>query len=60
MENKTEQKFITRRQAASRWQCSVMTLKRREAAGILTPYHLGRGVRYLLSDIEKIEEAAKC
>ena len=60
MENKKEQKFITRRQTASRWQCSIMTLKRREAAGILKPYHLGRGVRYLLTDIEQVEEEAKC
>jgi len=58
--NNNDQKFITRRQTASRWQCSIMTLKRREAAGILKPYHLGRVVRYLLADIEHVERDARC
>lgn len=59
MDKNTELKFITRRQVALRWQCSIMTLKRREAAGILNPYHLGRGVRYRLADIEQVEEEAR-
>ena len=55
-----QKKYITRRQLASRWECSVMTLKRREKAGLLPFSKLcGEGVRYLLSDIEHVEQQAE-
>jgi hypothetical protein len=50
--------FLTRKGLADRWQLSVETLKRRERCGILLPLKLGRGVRYRLSDIERIEADA--
>ena len=51
--------MLTRRTLADRWAVSVMTLKRREKAGTLVFLKLGRGVRYRLSDIEKIEAQAE-
>lgn len=57
---KTEPKFINRAGLAMRWLCSIETIKRREAAGLLTPHKLGRGVRYLLAQVEAIEAAAVC
>ena len=55
---KNEDKLISRRQLGERWACSRETLKRRERAGILPVYKLGKGVRYKLHDVEAIEKAA--
>jgi len=52
------QRHYTRRTLAERWQCSTMTLKRREMAGILPFMKLGRGIRYLVEDVERIEKEA--
>jgi hypothetical protein len=51
--------LLTRFELCHRWRTSRETLKRRERAGLLTPLKLGRGVRYRLSEIEKIERAAE-
>jgi hypothetical protein len=51
-------RLISRRTLAERWELSVETLKRRERSGILRSLKLGRGVRYRLSDIERIEADA--
>jgi hypothetical protein len=50
--------LVTRRALAGRWQVSIETLKRRERAGLLPFLKLGRGVRYRLSHIERIEADA--
>jgi hypothetical protein len=50
--------FLTRKGLADRWQLSVETLKRRERCGILPFLKLGRGVRYRLVDVERIEAEA--
>lgn len=48
--------LIDRKHLANRWECSIPTLKRREADGMLKPVYLStRLVRYRLSDIEAIE-----
>lgn len=50
------QKLIDRKRLATRWGCSVVTIKRREKEGFLKPVDLmGRIVRYRLTDIEDIE-----
>jgi hypothetical protein len=54
-----EPKFIDRRGLSLLWICSVQSLKRREAAGILRPYKLGRKVLYRLTDIEAVEAEAE-
>jgi hypothetical protein len=51
--------LFTRTDLARRWAVSIETLKRREKAGLLPALKLGRGVRYRLPDIEKIEVAAE-
>jgi excisionase family DNA binding protein len=51
--------FLTRKELCERWAVSTMTIKRRESAGTLPVYKLGRGTRYKLADIEKIEAQAE-
>jgi hypothetical protein len=53
------EEFFTRNELARRWQVSVETLKRRERAGLLPCLKLGRGVRYRLADVERIEAEAE-
>jgi predicted DNA-binding transcriptional regulator AlpA len=55
---KSEQ-MLSRKGLSARWEISVPTLKRREAAGTLPYLKLGRAVRYRLSDIERIEREAE-
>ncbi len=48
---------LTRKELANRWNCSVETIKRKEKAGYLVPFRLGkRFLRYRLVDIEEIEK----
>jgi len=42
-----------------RWEVSISTLKRREAAGILPVYKLGRDAKYRAEDIERIEKESE-
>jgi hypothetical protein len=51
--------LLTRHELCDRWRVSGETLKRRERAGILRPLKLGRGVRYRLADIERVEAQAE-
>ena len=51
--------LLTRKDLSKRHRVSVETCKRRERAGILHPLKLGRGVRYRLSDIIALEQAAR-
>jgi hypothetical protein len=51
--------LISRKKLAERWSLSIETLKRREKAGILTALKMGRGVRYRLHDVERIEQQAE-
>jgi hypothetical protein len=53
------QMLISRKQLAERWSLSTETLKRRERAGILPALKMGRGVRYRITDIERIEKEAE-
>jgi hypothetical protein len=54
----TAVRLLSRRELADRWSMSVETLKRRERCGILPFLKLGRGVRYRLSDVERLEADA--
>jgi len=51
----TADRLLSRRQLADRWQLSTETLKRRERCGLLPFLKLGRGVRYRLADVERLE-----
>jgi hypothetical protein len=55
----TSAQLISRRALSERWQLSTETLKRRERCGILPFLKLGRGVRYRLADIERLEAEAE-
>lgn len=50
--------FLTRNELARRWRVSTETIKRRERAGILPVLKLGRGARYRLEDVTRIEAEA--
>jgi hypothetical protein len=52
-------RLLTRKDLSDRWQLSVETLKRRERCGLLPFLKLGRGVRYRLDDIERLEADAE-
>ena len=55
----TMQTLIDRKELASRWGCSIPTIKRREIDGMLKPIHLStRLVRYRLADVEALEALA--
>ncbi len=49
----------TRGQLSRRWLVSIMTLKRKERAGVLRAFKIGRSVRYRLSDILAFEKDAE-
>jgi hypothetical protein len=51
--------LVTRRELSDRWKLSIETLKRRERCGVLSPLKLGRGVRYRLADVERLEADAE-
>ena len=53
------ERFLTRKGLADRWQLSTETLKRRERCGLLPFLKLGRGVRYRLEDIQRLEADAE-
>jgi len=58
MRNEKENELLTRRELATRWRFSTETIKRRERAGILPALKLGRGVRFRMEDIKRIEAEA--
>ncbi len=53
------ERLLSRKQLAERWQMCTETLKRREKLGVLPYMKLGRLVRYRFSDIEDIEQNAE-
>ena len=53
------QTFLTPKQLASRWQCSLMKLRRMRRAGILSVYYIGRSARYPVADVARIESQAR-
>lgn len=55
----TTPKFLTPKQLAARWQCSLMKLRRMRRAGILPVHYLGASARYPLADVERIEIEAR-
>jgi hypothetical protein len=51
--------FLTPKQLAARWACSLMKLRRMRRAGVLQVYYIGRAARYALTDILKIESDSR-
>jgi hypothetical protein len=50
--------FITANGLQDRWQVSGMTLWRLRRKGTLTAYKIGKGVRFSIAEVEKIEREA--
>ncbi|MCF7787158.1 MAG: helix-turn-helix domain-containing protein [Prosthecobacter sp.] len=51
--------WLTVRELAFRWKITPKTLRLWRKAGKLQAHHLGRGIRFSLADIEKIETESK-
>ncbi len=51
--------FLTPAELAARWKITPMTLRRWRRMGRIKALHLGRGIRFALADIEKIETDSK-
>jgi excisionase family DNA binding protein len=50
--------FLTAAELAARWKLTPMTLRRWRHDGKLKTHHLGRGIRFALAEIERIEKEA--
>lgn len=53
-----ETTFLTPADLASRWKVTPMTLRRWRHAGKLQTHHFGRGIRFAMVEIERIEREA--
>lgn len=51
--------FLTPKQLASRWQCSLMKLRRMRARGELPVSYIGRSARYAMADVQRVELEAR-
>jgi hypothetical protein len=55
----TSEQLVSRKVLATRWQCSVETIKRRTREGLLHPVRFNqRLIRYPLSEIIRVEKEA--
>ena len=50
--------FLSPAQLSERWLVTPMTLRRWRHAGKLKTHHLGRGIRFSMAEIERIEREA--
>jgi len=50
--------FLTPAELAARWKITPMTLRRWRHAGKLKTHHIGRGIRFAMAEIERIEREA--
>jgi hypothetical protein len=54
--SQSSEQLISRRSLASRWECSVETVKRHTRDGLLHPIRFNaRMIRYRLSDVIRVE-----
>ncbi|WP_397382528.1 helix-turn-helix domain-containing protein [Prosthecobacter sp.] len=51
--------LLTPAQLAARWSVTTVTLRRWRRLGRIQAIHLGRGVRFSLSDVERFETQAR-
>ena len=51
--------FLTPAELAARWKVTPITLRRWRKDGKLKASYLGRGVRFAMSEIERIEHEAQ-
>lgn len=51
--------FLTPAELSARWKITPMTLRRWRRSGTLKAHHLGRGIRFAMVDIERIEAESR-
>jgi excisionase family DNA binding protein len=51
--------FLTPAELAARWKITTMTLRRWRHRNTLKAHHLGRGIRFALSEVERFEREAQ-
>lgn len=56
--NNTATTFLTAAELAARWKLTPMTLRRWRHAKKLKAHHLGRGIRFAMAEIERVEQEA--
>ncbi|MHB1082157.1 MAG: helix-turn-helix domain-containing protein [Prosthecobacter sp.] len=54
----TSPSFFTAAELAARWRVTPMTLRRWRNAGKLKTHHLGRGIRFSMAEVERLEREA--
>jgi excisionase family DNA binding protein len=59
MQRDTTTKFLTPAELSARWKVTPMTLRRWRHAGKLSTHHLGRGSRFSIEEVERIEREAQ-
>jgi excisionase family DNA binding protein len=59
MKYDTTAKFLTPTELSARWKVTPMTLRRWRHAGKLPTHHLGRGIRFSIEEVERIEREAQ-
>ena len=55
----TKDHYCTPAELAARWKITTMTLRRWRKAGKIKASHIGRGVRFALSEVERFEREAE-
>ena len=51
--------FLTPTELSARWKITPMTLRRWRHAGKLKTHHFGRGIRFAMAEVERIEREAQ-
>ena len=51
--------FLTPAELATRWKLTPMTLRRWRHAGKLKTHHLGRGIRFSMVEVERMERESQ-
>jgi len=57
-DTQTPAAFLTPAELAARWKLTPMTLRRWRHANKLKAHHFGRGIRFAMAEIERIEKEA--
>ncbi len=57
-DKKAPSPFLTPSELAARWQVTTMTLRRWRKSGKLKTIQLGRGVRFAIEEVERMEREA--
>lgn len=51
--------YFTPAELAARWKVTPMTLRRWRKAGKISALHMGRGIRFAATEVERLEREAQ-